>query len=384
MGSNPTLSAIFYHGSLPNLSCPWKEISRTENEDGRDRMLDGRPRILIIRLSAIGDVVRVLPVLRNLRRQFPQAQIDWVVESKAAGVVEGHPDLDDVLVFERSPKFLESTKTFRRLCRRVQSNQYDIVLDFHGIAKSGLIAWSSRAPERYGFAAPRGQEGSYLALTHRVKLPSPDLNRVEENLLLCDEVAGRVNPADATIFVPEDAQEHVNEFFDAEFEGGKLVVAMHAPVDRKEKQWPLPYYSELADMLLADGRFDVFLTWGPGQFDIAAGVAANCRRNPTLAPETTDLKMLAWLLHRSDLYFGGDTGPMHIAATMDTAVIAVFGGTDPRKHAPYNKRSKVLYVEPKGTKPEADAVKRLEMITPEKAYDACVEFVRREFLERSE
>ena len=206
--------------------------------------------------------------------------------------------------------------------------------DFHGILKSGLATAASGARLRYGFARPRSQEGSYLATNRKTKLRSQRLNRVEENLALCEQIApGHFWPS-VLISVPEDTQQAVDAFFQETFDGGKQVVAMHAPMPRAEKRWPAEHFAELVDLLLADGRFEVLLTWGPGQFESAEEIVRLAKRRPIIAPETDNLKYYAWLIHRSDLYFGGDTGPMHLAWAMGTPVVAVFGGTDPTKHAP--------------------------------------------------
>lgn len=336
-------------------------------------MINGVPRILVIRLSAIGDVVRVLPALDGLRELHPNAQIDWAVEPKAAALLEGHPSLDRVLVFERPAQAKGSVKAFWAFCKRIRANRYDVVVDFHGIFKSGLITALSRAPERYGFARPRSQEGSYLFTNRKVKLFSEDLNRIDENLQLVEALGVKRGSLDAMIHVPEEVRDEVDEFFEETFDGGKWVVAMHVPVDRPEKQWPLDQFAALTDMLISDGRFEVLLTWGPGQFGDIEKVLAKTRRHPVVAPATTDLKHYTWLVHRADLYFGGDTGPMHIASVMGTPVVAVFGGTDPAKHAPLRKPSEVLYLPPDpGSAPARNARERLERITPEMAYDACV------------
>jgi len=338
-------------------------------------MINGVPRILIVRLSAIGDVVRLLPALHTLRENYPYAQIDWAVETKSASVLDGHPALDRVLIFDRPPGWKAAAKSFWAFCRRIRANHYDVAIDFHGIFKSGMIVAGSRAPERYGFARPRSQELSFLFTNKRVKLPSPDLNRTEENLMLCDLLCPRRESLDVTIYVPADVQEEIDEYFEETFDGGKFVAAIHVPVEREEKRWPAEYFAELADALLADGRFDVLLTWGPGQLPTVENVVRRTRRHPVVAPETATLKHLAWLLHRADLYFGGDTGPMHIAAAMGTPVVAVFGGTDPAKHAPFRKPCEVLYV--KGDGKGLDPRERLRRVTPDIAYDACVRLVTR-------
>ena len=331
-------------------------------------MIDGSPRILIIRLSAIGDVVRVLPALHSLRQKYPNAQIDWAVEPKSAPIVEGHPCLDRILVFDRPAGRIAAIAAFRRFRRQVREGRYDIAIDFHGILKSGLIASASRARERYGFSRPRSQEMSGLFTNHKVRLRSRYLNRTEENLLLCDSLCQRRDLRDETIYVPQDVQDDIDAYFEKTFDASKLVVAMHAPVDRKEKQWPLDNFGQLADLLLADGRFEVLLTWGPGQAGVAEDVRKRTLRNPIICPETVDLKHLIRILHRADLYVGGDTGPMHIAAAMGTSVVAIFGGTDPAKHAPYRRPCQTLYVEDHTLSPE----EKLRRITPQMAYEACV------------
>jgi ADP-heptose:LPS heptosyltransferase len=193
--------------------------------------------------------------------------------------------------------------------------------------------------------------------------------------MLCDLLCPRRESLDVTIYVPADVQEEIDEYFEETFDGGKFVAAIHVPVEREEKRWPAEYFAELADALLADGRFDVLLTWGPGQLPMVENVVQRTRRHPVVAPETATLKHLAWLLHRADLYFGGDTGPMHIAAAMGTPVVAVFGGTDPAKHAPFRKPCEVLYV--KGDGKGLDPRERLRRVTPDIAYDACVRLVTR-------
>lgn len=332
-------------------------------------MINGVPRILLIRLSAIGDVVRVLPALHAIRDTFPHAQIDWAIEGKSADIVQGNPLLDRVLVFERPAEFRAGARAFWRFCRQIRANRYDIVVDFHGIFKSGMISLMAGVPDRYGFARPRGREMSFLAANHRVTLPSNDLNRVEENLRLSDALCGkRPASSNVTIYVEPEVQDQVNDYTDEIFDGGKRIVAMHVPVDRPEKQWPLGHYAALADMLLADGRFEVLLTWGPGQLASAESVVRQSRRQPVLAPEIPDLKHYAALINRADLYVGGDTGPMHIAAIMGTPVVAIFGGTDPLKHAPYTTPSEVL----QDTTPGLPVEERLRRVTPEAVYEACV------------
>lgn len=343
-------------------------------------MLNGVPRILIIRFGAIGDVVRVLPALHALRDAFPHAQIDWAVEPKSADVITDHPALDQIHVFERSDSFWAGIKAFRGFCRHLRNSRYDMVLDFHGILKSGLAMRATRAASRIAFSAPRSQELSHLFANRRVTLPKQILNRIEENLILAAAAGASGRGLEVTLAVSDEIQEAVESYVHDTFQSAKKLVIVHAPVDRPEKQWPLSYYAALVDMLLSDGRFDVLLTWGPGQRDIVEKVHAKCKRDPVIAPEMPSLKYFAWLIRQAALYFGGDTGPMHIASAMDTPVVAVFGGTSPQRHHPFREPCRVLY---SGSPDCAENLspqegqKLLEKITPEEAYDACTAIIKK-------
>jgi len=342
-------------------------------------MLNGLPRILIVRLSAIGDVVRVLPALHALRDQYPTAQIDWAVESKSANVLEGHPALDQLIIFERKDEFFEGSRNFKEFLAKVKENRYDLVIDFHGILKSGLIMRASKAKERLAFAPPRSQEMSHLFATKKLSLPSQRMNRIEENLELCKELGAKRHSLDVIIHVDDEIQDSVDHYLEETFHGAKKLVLVHAPVDRPEKLWPLEHYAELCDMILGDGRFEVILTWGPGQEDVVDKVVGMMRRNPHISPETHCLQEFAWMAYRANLFFGGDTGPMHIASAMGTPVVAVFGGTDPKMHSPMRQPSRVLYKGPEpfpGKMPLSEAQGYLAAITPEQAYDACVEMLK--------
>jgi heptosyltransferase-1 len=341
-------------------------------------MINGVPRILIVRLSAIGDVVRVLPALHTLRNRYPNAQIDWVIESKSLDVVSGHPALDQLHVFERTGHIQHDLKSFLAVCRTIRAQRYDWVFDFHGILKTGLLTRFSGAEKRFGFARPRSQEWSHLATNQRIRLLSRFMNRIEENLELCKAVDAKCHSLDVILDIPEEVDDAIDAYFVRRFHGAKKVIAIHAPVDRPEKQWPLEYFATLTDMIMRDGRYEALLTYGPGQRAIVDQVVRMTHGKPHIAPATPDIKHYAALVEQCDLYFGGDTGPMHIASAMGTPVVAVFGGTHPSQHAPLRQPSRVLYAGPEiptRSIDYANAEALFRQITPEMAYDTCVEML---------
>ena len=251
-----------------------------------------------------------------------------------------------------------------------------MVIDFHGILKSGLLMGFSGAKERYAFAPPRSQEGSWFFANKRLKLGAEVRNRMHENLALCEQFNRGWKSLDVTIDIPDDDADIVDAYIEEYFAGAKKVVGVHVPVDRPEKQWPLSHFAELADMLQADGRFDVILTWGPGQEDMVREVAAMSRRSPKIAPKMENLKQYMALIRECDLYFGGDTGPMHIASALDVPVVAVFGGTDPEQHSTLRQPFKALFPNSARGKSPKELLEHgpelLAEIQPEEAFDACI------------
>jgi len=341
-------------------------------------MLNGVPRILLIRLSAIGDVIRVLPALHAIRDRYPHAQIDWAVEPKSADILQDHPAIDQILVFEREGSFLQGTQAFYRFCKQLRENRYDVVVDFHGILKSGLMMKATRAGRRLAFAPPRSQELSHLFATETVPLPTQPLNRIEENLYMCRALEAESDHLEVAIAVPDFVADTVESWYEDTFDSGKQLVIVHGPVDRPEKQWPLSHFSKLSDLLLADGRFEVVLTWGPGQAKVAQTIEAGALRKPVVAPVLPTLRHFAALCDLADLFVGCDSGPMHLASAMDLPVVGLFGGTDPRRHAPLRQPSVALYGGPepfpgRATVDEGQAW--LAQLDVEQVYDACVALV---------
>ena len=147
------------------------------------------PRILIVRLGAIGDVIRTLPALRALRHNLPDASIAWVVEDRAASLLINHPDLNKVFVlprkeWQKNPLSVKTIKEIIRLTKKLRKENFDLVLDFHGLFKSGLITFLTGVEHRVGYARKFSKEGNYLFTNDRVALPDYKINRVEKNLII--------------------------------------------------------------------------------------------------------------------------------------------------------------------------------------------------------
>ena len=306
-------------------------------------------RVLIIRLGAVGDVVRTLPALRMLRASFPGARLSWIVEDLAHALLEGHPDLDEVIRLPRRDLRDAARRPWRlprlaaALARDLRGRRFDAVLDFQGSLKSALVARLSGAPRRIGFGFGHGREMSFLLLTERLSPRRRRLNRVERNLLLAEAVGAAAEVV--TLVLPEAPGEGERAqaiLRDLRPDGAPIVLLSPGASRRQAyKKWPAERYGRLAALLRSDPGAAPLVAWGPGEEDLARRVAQASGGAAAVLP-ATGLRLLAAILRRSDLFVGADTGPMHLAWAVGCPVVALFGPTDPALNAPFGPGHSVL------------------------------------------
>lgn len=308
-------------------------------------------RILIVKLGAVGDCLHALVAVRALRQRFPEATIGWVVESKSREVLDGHPDIDRLHVWNRRLSATEWKQGHLRtgwrplgeVWREIRGVGYDVAIDFQNLFKSGLFAWRSGAALRIGFA--RLREANFL-FTNRLVKPRPDQHHMVRRYLALLEPFGIEtvgDPPAVPIAVPSEKKTAVDAFFATQALREKRVVAFNPAASLPRKLWPVERFAEVADRLAERGNIVPLLIWGPGEEGLVEAVRGRMKKPVLIAPPTT-IKELAHLLSRCALYVGNDSGPMHLAAAMGSAVVGLFGPTDPRRVAPWTSRS--IAVEP--------------------------------------
>jgi heptosyltransferase-1 len=303
-------------------------------------------RILIVRLSAIGDVVRTLPALAMIRRRFPGAFIAWAVEEKAGEILVGRKDLDEVILFPRrslvkqarNPLTLFSAlSTLYRFIRDLRSQRFDVVVDFHGLLKSALISYLSGAPIRLGFGKGFDKEMNHLFSNRHVSLPVPKLSRIERNLVMAQALCGEGEPPDVRIEPSRENRAAVGRILKKKSTGNRPRIILHPGTSPKTayKRWDARKFAAAADLIVSRHGGEVIVTGGPGEEAIVSETARWMKQSPTIIDEPLSLLELAGLYETADLYIGGDTGPMHISSFVGTPVVAVFGPTDPVENEPY-------------------------------------------------
>ncbi len=309
-------------------------------------------KILIIRLSAIGDVLRTLPAFHILRKNFPEAYIAWIVEEGAKDILEAHPGIDEVIIFPKKElaakfksrkTFFKGLKQFFLLMKKIRKKKFEVAIDFHGLFKSGIISFLSGAKDRVGFTKPFTKEMNFLFNNRRFSLDSDRLNRVERNITLVEKLGLNVNQEPPEIHVPKKDSELILSFLrQNRVEPQRPLIAIHPGTSPSTpyKRWDAYRYAVVADKVIEDSAAQIIFTWANEEIEMVKEITGLMKYRAIIAPETENLCQLAEIFKRSDLYLGSDTGPMHLAAFVKTPVVAIFGPTDhvvnePYKHTPH-------------------------------------------------
>ncbi len=299
--------------------------------------------VLIVRTSAMGDVVHCLPVLRGLRRALPEARIGWVVEEVFAPLLEGHPDLDAVFPVRLRPwrKGLFSRPVRREMkaaLRAIRGFKPDVALDLMGNHKSGFVAWLSGARRIVGARRrDRREPASAIWINEPVALRAAHV--VDRALEIGAALGVEASPADfgGELLLPEVPKE--TAAFLAERR--RPYVLIQAGAGWGSKTWPPAFWGEVAERLTAEALVEVWVPVAPGEEHLARSVAASSRGTARTV-DASPFAALAALVRGSALLLGGDTGPLHLAHALGTPVVAVMGPTDPRRHGPYGAPGRAL------------------------------------------
>ncbi len=290
-------------------------------------------RLLIVKLSSLGDVAQALPVATALRRRYPQARITWAVERRAAALVTDHPAIDRVVCFPEMSWSAANgrwARDFTAALRGIRAEAYDLCLDLQGLLKSAVVALVSRSPQR--LVTARAREGAQLA-ARRLALPGRRLHAVEEYL----HYAGCLGaPTDAVEFgVPVSAEASgtvVRRLDTLGVPAGVPLIIVNPSASTRKKTWPVDRWAKLTIELAGLGT--VVLIGAATQRERHAAVV-RAARGAALDLTGLPLEESIALLARCTVHVAPDTGTAHIAAALGRSVVGIFGPTPRWRLAPY-------------------------------------------------
>jgi heptosyltransferase I len=301
-------------------------------------------RILVVRLSSMGDVIHALPAVATLKHSFPHSHVTWVIRTRWMPLLEGNPFVDEVIPFERTLSGIVGTR------RKLREHRFDLAIDFQGLVQSALVAAAARPDRIAGFHRSQVREKA-AALFYSTCVEARMPHVVDRNLELA-AAAGAFSVLH-TFSLPEG-------FPEGRLPEGKFVLT--SPLAGwGSKQWPVEFYQELA------GRLNVPLVVnGPPE---AAETLSKIRG------AHVHLSGIAGLIHatrRAQAVIGVDSGPLHLAAALSKPGVAIFGPTDPSRNGPYGGTIRVLRSEGVATtyKRRAESHDSMRAISPEEVIEA--------------
>jgi len=295
------------------------------------------PRILLVRLSAIGDAIHAMPIACALRDRFPRAMLAWAVEDRAAALLHGHEALDELIVLPRG--WLKSPRTVWQLRRRLRSLELDATIDVQGLTKAAIVARLSGARRRIGFGRPWGREFSPWLNNELVDTTATHV--VDCNLQLLRPLG--IESPEVHFRVPErpdDGESAEQIIADYGLEDGFAV--FNSGAGWASKLWPGERYAAVSEYLDRQRNLPTLIAWGsPSERAEAERIAAGSHGSARVAPPTT-LTELAAVARRCRLFVGSDTGPLHIAAAVGTPCVGLYGPWPAERHGPYGHQHVAL------------------------------------------
>lgn len=301
--------------------------------------------ILVVKLSAIGDVIHALPVSYAIKEQYPEAHLTWVVEQAAYAILEDNPCIDELILFEKAKfrsigGFLREIGPFRR---RLRTRRYDASLDLQGLFKSAAIAWNAGAKLRIGTANMR--EGAHL-VSRPVRGAHAEGHIVERYLDVARALGCRVGEVRFPVSVSDRDRMAADTLLAREgVQEGRPFVAFAVGANWPNKRWPVEHFAALADRLYHAHYVPMLVGGGRLDATLAEDILRASEIPPVNLVGRTNLKQLAHVFTRAALVLGGDTGPVHLAAGLGTPTVMLMGPTDANRNGPYGQLQNAIEVD---------------------------------------
>ncbi|GAB6137355.1 lipopolysaccharide heptosyltransferase II [Halanaerobaculum tunisiense] len=291
-------------------------------------------RIVVIDLLYLGDLLFATPFFRNLSHNFPEARIDLVANANFAAMMENNPHLDQVYAYDKSWGLWESWA----FARQLKENDYDLGLNIHGNWRTALLL-RAISPE---YSVGYGTKGRGIFLDQAVT-PVEEGHMVDNYLALLPKLGLEIfDQAGQELAVTDQALARMTEFLtEAGVTKEDRVIGLNTGASWATKRWPKRKWANLADQLQQTEAKVVFFG-GPGDVQRVTEIVDQMAEEPIIAAGETNLQELAALASLSDLFISGDSGPVHVAASVETPTIAIFGPSDETKYHPYGDNYQVI------------------------------------------
>ena len=300
--------------------------------------------VLIILFGAIGDVTQALPVAMRIKKAYPDCRISWAVEPPSRVMVEDHPAVDRVLLFDR-PKGLAG---YRAFVKQMRAEHYDVVLDMQRHLKSGFTSFLSRGKIRVGFHRRNSKEFNWLWNNKQIGFTAKFAQKIFTYQLFGDFLGlPEMKPLEYGVNISSEQRAEVTRLLEesgvAKNAGANNgYVAFVIGASWKSRLWPVEHYAVAAEAIWNDFRLIPVIVGGRSEFSNAAEIQRRVSTPIVNIVEKTSLRILAAVFEQCRFVLGSDTGPSHIAAACGRRVISLWGPTSPGRSAPYQSEEFAL------------------------------------------
>jgi len=326
--------------NLSRFTCPrsWS------NDIGAYLKDNPKPKILIIQPSRIGDVIFSMPTASALRMQFPHAWIGWFVDERCKPIIEGNPDIDEIIVFDRQKN---SLKYLMELYKYLHKKKIDLSIDLHGLFKSVLMVQLAGARFRIASASTRGMKELSWLFSREIRPEREDSHCVERHLTVARYLGCKTQEIEYHIRVDDLHRKRVAEILKQKnADRDKPLVVIHPGGGWISRRWFPERFAALSEKLISESGVQVVLVGGKeggaGEKGLNEEIASLVKRPIVDLTGILNLKELAALLLKSNLFIGNEAGPMHLAVALNVPVLALIGPTNPHRTGPFGGRTKII------------------------------------------
>ncbi len=310
--------------------------------DLRDREFS---RVLLIKPSSLGDIVHALPVLHGLRMRYPAARIDWLINKDFAPLLEKHPDVSELIVFDRRrfgqmARNPRATAAFCRFVSELRSRNYDLVVDLQGLFRTGFLARASGATVRIGPQAAR--EGAGWFYSHRIPRLDDDAHAVDRSYRVAGMLGFEDVPIKFSLPIAEadvDATEH---FLDQAGVAGRPLVVVAPGARWETKMWAPERFAELIDAIHERCDAACILVGAGSEVQRCEAIERCCHTAPANLVGETTLAQFAAIIRHADIVVCHDSAAVHLAAAYERPLVCITGPTNPRRTGPYGRIEDVV------------------------------------------
>ena len=291
-------------------------------------------KILIVKLSSIGDVIHTIPTISILKEKVPEVKIYWIVKEHIYPILEFFPYMEEIIPVRKGEKWT-------KLIKKLKEKDFDVAMDFQGLIKTGILTHLSGAKIKIGWGKNEIKElpGTIF---YNIKINAPEKKHIVQKSIKFLKSLGieDVNGLpEIKINFPPALKEKVEKKIEREFKGKKFVI-LNPGGKWHTKRWAPENFSELANFIKEKYPFEISVIYGNDEKKLAEKIR---EKAPFVKLFDLNLEELFFFISKCEVYVGGDTGPTHMASLLNKKIVAIYGPTSPERNGPFNREFRIAY-----------------------------------------